>query len=160
LQVPKLRERNPERSWQILARYQRSLGNFLDWLCCLYVMGLSLRDLQEALYFLVGRVLSVNAVNQITLHIQRQLEAKRQGQAALSQTPAISWVDGVWVDIQYVIADEFKEDQSGHLRQQRQVEERVVLAVMAAGQRDERNCCTLKWRRRRVKPLGETYLRT
>ena len=30
LQVPKLRERNPERQWQILERYQRSLGNLLD----------------------------------------------------------------------------------------------------------------------------------
>jgi hypothetical protein len=51
LQVPKVRERNRERHWQILERDQRSLGNLLDWLCCLYVMGLSLRDLQEALYF-------------------------------------------------------------------------------------------------------------
>jgi transposase-like protein len=129
LQVPKLRERNPERNWQILERYQRSLGNLLDWLCCLYVMGLSLRDLQEALYFVVGRVLSVNAVNQITLQVQRQLAAKRQ--VRFSQSPAIILVDGVWVDIQYVIADEYKEDLSGHLRQRRQVEERVVLAVMA-----------------------------
>lgn len=129
LQVPKLRERNSERNWQILERYQRSLGNLLDWLCCLYVMGLSLRDLQEALYFVVGRVLSVNAVNQITLQVQRRLDEKRQ--APLAQTPAIILVDGVWVDIQYVIADEYKEDRSGHLRQRRQVEERVVLAVMA-----------------------------
>ncbi len=98
LQVPKLRERNRERNWQILERYQRSLGNLLDWLCCLYVMGLSLRDLQEALYFVVGRVLSVNAGNQITLQVQRQLDAKRQ--APLKQTPAIILVDGVWVDIQ------------------------------------------------------------
>jgi putative transposase len=129
LQVPKLRERNPERNWQILERYQRSLGNLMDWLCCLYVMGLSLRDLQEALYFVVGRVLSVNAVNQITLQVQRRLDEKRQ--TRFSQTPAIILVDGVWVDIQYVIEDEYKEDLSGHLRQRRQVEERVVLAVMA-----------------------------
>lgn len=129
LQVPKLRERNPERQWQILERYQRSLGNLLDWLCCMYVMGLSLRDLQEALYFVVGRVLSVNAVNQITLQVQRRLDAKRE--TPFEQTPAIILVDGVWVDIQYVIADEYKEDLSGHLRQRRQVEERVVLAVMA-----------------------------
>ena len=59
LQVPKLRGRNKERSWEILERYQRSLGNLMDWLCCLSVMGLSLRDLQEALYFLLNRVLSV-----------------------------------------------------------------------------------------------------
>lgn len=129
LVVPKLRQRNPERDWQILQRYQRSLGNLLDWMCGLYVMGLSLRDLQEALYFLLGRVLSVSAVNQITLHVQRQLEAKRQ--VRLSRTPEIILVDGVWVEIGYPLADEFKEDQAGHLRQCRQVEERVVLAVMA-----------------------------
>jgi putative transposase len=129
LQVPKLRRRNAEREWQILERYQRSLGNLMDWLCCLYVMGLSLRDLQEALYFLLGRVLSVSAVNQITLQVQRKLAEKRQ--ALLLDTPAVILVDGVWVDIQYVKADEYKEDQSGHLRQCRQVQERVVLAVMA-----------------------------
>ncbi|MCY7390693.1 MAG: transposase [Leptolyngbyaceae cyanobacterium CAN_BIN12] len=54
LRVPKLRQRNKEREWQILQRYQRGLGNLVNWLCCLYVMGLSLRDLQEALYFLIG----------------------------------------------------------------------------------------------------------
>lgn len=129
LQVPKLRRRNAEREWQILDRYQRSLGNLMDWLCCLYVMGLSLRDLQEALYLLLGRVLSVTAVNQITLQVQRKLDEKRQ--APITETPSIILVDGVWVDIQYVIADEYKEDQSGHLRQRRQVQERVVLAVMA-----------------------------
>jgi putative transposase len=92
-------------------------------------MGLSLRDLQEALYLLLGRVLSVSAVNQITLQVQRKIDAKRQ--VRLSETPPVILVDGVWVDIQYVIADEYKADQSGHLRQCRQVEERVVLAVMA-----------------------------
>gem|GEM_PF-3582119 len=50
----------------------------MDWLCCLAVMGLSLRDLQEALYFLLNRVLSVSAVNQITLQVQRKLAEKRQ----------------------------------------------------------------------------------
>jgi putative transposase len=129
LAVPKRRRRNPEREWQILERYQRSLGNLMDWLCCLYVMGLSLRDLQEGLYFLLGRVLSVSAVNQITLQVQRKLDEKRQ--AVILDTPAVILADGVWVDIQYVMADEYKEDQSGHLRQCRQLKERVVLAVMA-----------------------------
>ena len=128
LSVPKLRERNGERNWEILERYQRSLGSLLDWMCCLYVMGLSLRDLQEALYAVLGRVLSVNAVNQITLHVQRQQEARQK--APLNQTPAIILVDGVWVEIQYLIPDEYKEDRSGHLRQCRKSEERVVLAVM------------------------------
>lgn len=44
LRVPKLRQRNGEREWQILQRYQRGLGNLVNWLCCLYVMGRSLRD--------------------------------------------------------------------------------------------------------------------
>ncbi|MCY7332931.1 MAG: transposase [Pseudanabaena sp. CAN_BIN31] len=127
LAVPKLRQRNREREWQVLQRYERSLGNLLDWMCCLYVMGLSLRDLLEALYFILGKVLSVSA--QITLKVQQQLEAKRQ--KPLTRTPEMILVDGVWVDIQYTINDEFKEDQSGHIRQCRRAEERVVLAVMA-----------------------------
>lgn len=128
LKVPKLRERNGDRSWEILERYQRSLGNLMDWLCCLYVMGLSLRDLQEALYFLLNRVISVSAVNQITLQVQRKLAEKRQ--SLILGTPDIILVDGVWVDVQYVTEGEYKEDQSGHLRQCRQVKERVILAVM------------------------------
>ena len=129
LTIPKLRQQNREREWQILQRYERSLGNLLDWMCCLYVMGLSLRDLQEALYFILGKVLSVSAVNQITLNVQQQVEAGRQKR--LSRTPEMILVDGVWVDIQYTIDDKFKEDLSGHIRQCRRVEERVVLAVMA-----------------------------
>ncbi|MCA6503330.1 MAG: transposase [Pseudanabaena sp.] len=92
-------------------------------------MGLSLRDLQEALYFILGKVLSVSAVNQITLKVQQQLEAIRQ--KPLSRTSEMLIVDGVWVDIQYTMDDKFKEDLSGHIRQCRQVEERVVMAVMA-----------------------------
>jgi putative transposase len=128
LQVPKLRGRNKEREWQVLRRYQRGLGNLLNWMCCLYVMGLSLRDLQEALYFLLGRVLSRTAVNQVTLQIQNQLETRRM--APLSQTPKILIVDGVWVEIQYP-SEEFKVDRAGHLRQTRQAEERVILAALA-----------------------------
>lgn len=129
LAVPKLREGNKEREWQILERYQRSLGSLLDWMCVLYVMGLSLRDLQEALYLILGKVLSVSAVNQITLNVQKQLESKRL--VPLARIPKMIIVDGVWVEIQYTMTGEFKEDESGHLRQCRQAEKRVVLAVMA-----------------------------
>ena len=128
LQVPKLRQRNRERQWQILTRYQRQLGCLLDWLCCLLVMGLSLRDLQEALYFLVAHVLSRTAVNQVTLKVQQQLEQRRL--VAIQKTPQILIVDGVWVDIQYP-TDEIKEDRAGHLRQCRQTEERVILSALA-----------------------------
>jgi len=66
LKVPKLRHSNEKRRWSILERYQRCLSNLFNWICCLYVMGLSLRDLQKALYPLLGHVLSHNAVNYIT----------------------------------------------------------------------------------------------
>lgn len=128
LRVPKLRRRNGEREWQILQRYQRGLGNLLNWLCCIYVMGLSLRDLQEALYFLIGHVLSRTAVNQVTLAVQNKLDRHRL--APIVKTPKILIVDGVWVEIQYT-RDEFKEDRSGHRRQCREAEERVVLAALA-----------------------------
>ncbi len=56
LKVPKLRHSNGQRQWKILERYQRALGNFLNWICCLYVMGLSLRDLQEAFAFIQRQI--------------------------------------------------------------------------------------------------------
>lgn len=128
LQVPKLRFGNPMRAWQILTRYQRSVQGLLDYAGYLYVMGLSLRDLQEALYFLVDNVLSRSAVNQVTLQVQSQMQRYRQ--APLRQTPAILLVDGVWVEIQYAL-DEVKVDRAGHQRQVRQAQERVILAAMA-----------------------------
>ena len=55
-------------------------------------MRLSLRDLQEALYFILGKVLSVSSVNQITLKVQQQLETRRQ--KPLSRTPEMILVQG------------------------------------------------------------------
>lgn len=127
LLVPKLRHSNKERTWRILERYQRSLRGLLDFAGYLYIMGLSLRDLQEALYFLVGNVLSRTAVNHVTLQVQARMEANQQ--AAMSQTPPILIVDGVWVEIQYTL-EAFKVDQSGHRRQQRQAQERVILVAL------------------------------
>ena len=63
----------------------------------LYVMGLSLRDLQEALYHLLGSVLSVSAINRVTLEAQSHMDSHRQ--ARLVNTPPILIIDGVWVDI-------------------------------------------------------------
>lgn len=128
LAVPKLRNGNAEREWQILQRYERSLYGLLDYASYLYVMGLSLRDLQEALYFLLDKVLSLSAVNRVTLRVTEQMQRYRQ--ARLTQSPAILLVDGVWVEICYA-QDESKIDQAGHQRQCRAVEERVILAAMA-----------------------------
>ncbi len=128
LSVPKLRHSNKARSWRILDRYQRSLRGLLDWAGYLYIMGLSLRDLQEALYFLLGAVLSRTAVNHITLKMQARMEAHQQ--VSITQTPSILIVDGVWVDIQYSLK-QFKIDRAGHRRQCRQAQERVILVAMA-----------------------------
>ena len=111
-----------------LERYQRSLQGLLDLAGYLYVMGLSLRDLQEALYFLLGSVLSRTAVNQVTLQVQERMEAQQQ--LPITQTPPIFIVDVVWVTIQYTL-DSFKVDKAGHQRQQRQAQERVILVAMA-----------------------------
>ena len=58
-------------------------------------------------------MLSVSVVNQITLNVQKQLESKRQ--VPLVRIPKMILVDGVWVEVQYTMAGEFKEDESGHL---------------------------------------------
>ncbi len=91
-------------------------------------MGLSLRDLQEALYHLLGSVLSVSAINRVTIEAQNHMDNHRH--SPLVQTPPILIVDGVWVDIQYT-SEETKVDRAGHLRQLRQAQERVVLTALA-----------------------------
>lgn len=128
LQVPKLRERNRERQWHILERYQRGLQGFLDWVCYRYVLGLSIRDLQVLLYWQLGQVLSRNAVNQVTLRVHERMLAERQSR--IEQTPDVLIVDGVWVEIQYA-SEAVKIDRSGHQRQVRHAQDRVILAVMA-----------------------------
>jgi transposase-like protein len=128
LLVPKLRWGNKRRQWRILKRRQRATTGLLDWAAYLYVMGLSLRDLQEALYFLLGDVVSRSAVNRITLRLQEKMDAKCQ--TPITATPPILIVDGVWVDIQYTL-NQFKVDRAGHKRQCRQAQERVIVAAMA-----------------------------
>lgn len=128
LRVPKLRCGNRAREWRILTRYQRCLTGLLDYASYLYVLGLSLRDLQVCLHFLLGNVLSRSAINQVTLRMKDRMDIHRQTE--IVQTPPVILVDGVWVDIQYTL-DDFKLDRAGHLRQCRQAEERVILAAMA-----------------------------
>jgi len=96
----------------------------------LYVctQGLSLRDLQEALYLFLGRVFSRTAVNRITQDVQSKMEAWRQ--RPITETPPILIVDGVWVKILYPTSETWT-DRSGHERQQVRGQERVILAVLA-----------------------------
>lgn len=54
LHVPKLRSTNRQRAWHILRRYQLTMPELLDQALYLYTIGLSIRDLQEALYVFCG----------------------------------------------------------------------------------------------------------
>ena len=93
-----LRWGNKEREWPILQRYQRGLSSSLGFALYLYVLGLSVRDLQKACYFLLGAVISRSAINPITLQVQARLDHQRL--APITETPPIFIVDGVWVEIQ------------------------------------------------------------
>jgi transposase-like protein len=131
LHIPKLRQGNAERDWQILRRYQLAMPSVLDTLCYFYTLGLSLRDLQEALYLMLGSVLSRSAVNRVTLAAQSPIDAWRH--SPITDTPPVLIVDGVWVSIHYPTGETWL-DRSGHLRQRVRATERVILAVMGVWQ--------------------------
>jgi len=128
LRMPKLRKGNKEREWQILERYEKGLGGYLAYMSYLYVMGLSLRDLQMAMYFLLGDVLSTTSINRVTRKVQAQLDEERMRK--IERPPIALIVDGVWVSVQYE-QEGFKIDKAGHRRRQRQAEDRVILCALA-----------------------------
>jgi transposase-like protein len=74
LRVPKLRSGNADRPWHILTRYQLAMQPVLDLALYLYTLGLSIRDLQEALYLTFGHVLSREAVNRVTIAAQSPMQ--------------------------------------------------------------------------------------
>jgi len=127
LHVPKLRAGNATREWHILRRYQQTMPQVLDRMCYLYTLGLSLRDLQEGMYLILGTVLSRQAVNRVTVAAQTPMDAWRE--QPIADTPPILIVDGVWVTIQYPTSQTWR-DRSGHQRQRVRAQERVILAVM------------------------------
>lgn len=127
LRQPKLRCGNRERPWQILTRYHLAMQTVVDQALYLYTIGLSLRDLQEALFIAFGHVLSRQAVNRVTRAAQSPMEQWHQ--TPIANTPPVLLVDGVWVQV-LVPTGETWVDQSGHTRQQVRGAERVVLTVM------------------------------
>ena len=128
LSVPKLRSGNKEREWRILERYERSMAGMLAYAGYLYVMGLSIRDLQTAFYFLLENVLSTTAINRVTLKVQEKLDQERLKK--IEKTPVSLIVDGVWVSVQYDL-EGYKVDKAGHRRRKRKAQDRVILCVMA-----------------------------
>ncbi len=128
LKVPKLRCGNKDRQWHILVRYQRAQQRLLDVALYLYVLGLSLRDLQEALYLMIGQMLSRSAINRITEQVEDKVHAWRT--APIEETPPILIVDGVWVEILYPTGQTWT-DKSGHVRRKMRSQERVILTALA-----------------------------
>jgi transposase-like protein len=127
LRIPKLRGLNRLREWLILHRYQLAMPLLLDQALYLYTLGLSIRDLQEALYVLFGRVLSREAINRVTLAAQSPLEEWRTQQ--ITDTPPILIVDGVWGQVLAPTGATFL-DQSGHERREMRGQDQVILTVM------------------------------
>jgi transposase-like protein len=127
LHVPKLRAGNRDRSWQVLTRYHLAMPLLLDQALYLYTLGLSLRDLQEALYVLFGHVLSRSAVNRVTLAAQSPIDAWRT--RPITDTPPFLIVDGVWSQVLFPTGALWT-DKSGHERQEMRGQEQVILTVM------------------------------
>jgi len=127
LHIPKLRSGNRARTWQVLTRYQLSMPLLLDQALYLYTLGLSIRDLQEALYILFGRVLSREAVNRVTRAAQSPMEEWRTH--PITDTPPILLVDGVWGQV-LAPTGALWIDQSGHERREMRGVDQVILTVM------------------------------
>ncbi|MFQ5814517.1 MAG: transposase, partial [Anaerolineae bacterium] len=126
VRVPKLRKGNKRRPWQVLVRYERNFGPWLDLQLHLYRLGLSQRDLQEILHLGFGQVLSPKAIQHLTDVAQREMEAFRQ--APLDDTPAVMIVDGVNVKV-LLPTGSYRIDQRGQRRPVKRREERVILAA-------------------------------
>ena len=127
LHVPKLRADNHARRWQVLRRYQLSMPLLLDQALYLYTLGLSIRDLQEALYVLFGHVLSREAVNRVTRAAQSPMDTWRTH--PITDTPPILLVDGVWGQV-LAPTGALWIDQSGHERREMRGVDQVILTVM------------------------------
>lgn len=127
LSVPKLRKGNKDREWQVLKKHSGLMPLLVSKLIFLYVLGLSLRDLQESLYVLMNKMLSKRAINRVTLELQSQLSDKMQ--SPIVETPSVLIVDGVWVKM-CIPTGETYLDKSGHERKQVKVQERVILAAI------------------------------
>ena len=127
LSVPKLRKGNKERDWQVLKRYNSLMPLLIGKLMYVYVLGLSLRDLQEFLYILMDKMLDKNTINTITLELQTKVSSIRN--APITDSASILIVDGVWVSL-CIPTGKTYIDKSGHERNEVKMEERVILACM------------------------------
>jgi transposase-like protein len=127
IRIPKLRKGNKKRRWQVLERYERNFGPWLDLQLHLYRLGLSQYDLQEILHLGFGQVLSLKAVQHLTDVAQEEMERFRQ--APLDDTPPVVIVDGVNIKV-LLPTDTYYTNQRGQRRQVKRHEDRVILAAL------------------------------
>jgi transposase-like protein len=127
VRVPKLRKGNGERTWQVLERYERNFGPWLDLQLHFYRLGLSQYDLQEILHLGFGQVLSPKAVQHLTDVAQKEMERFRQ--ATLDDTPPVVIVDGVNIKV-LLPTGTYSTNQRGQRRQIKLCEDRVILAAL------------------------------
>ena len=127
LHIPKLRCGNEKRAWQVLKRYERSFGPWLDLQLYLYTVGASQSNLQEILALSFGQVLSVKAIEHLTDVAREEMEAFRN--APLSDTPPAILVDGVNLKMMCPTGI-YRTNQRGQRRQVKHRRERVLLAAL------------------------------
>jgi putative transposase len=127
IQVPKLRRGNKDHEWQVIKKYERSFGPWLDAQLHLYVLGLSQRDLQEILHLSFGQVMSIKAIEHLTSVAQKEMEAFRR--ARLDDTPPVILVDGVNITLQCSTGT-YGTNKRGQRRQIKRRERQVLLAAL------------------------------
>ena len=127
LRVPQLRRGNGHLCWQTITRYERCWGPLLDQQVLSYCLGLSLRDLQEAMRLTLEGVLSLEACNRLVLALAERGEAWKPRR--LATPPPIVMVDGCWIKIAYP-SGEGRMDALGRRRAVKRQEKRVVLTAL------------------------------
>jgi len=141
VRVPKLRQGNKERNWQILERYERNFGPWLDLQLHLYRLGLSQYDLQEILHLGFGQVLSLKAVQHLTDVARKEMAAFQQ--APLDDTPPVVIVDGVNVKV-LLPTGTYRINQRGQRRRVKRCEDRVILAALGVWSDGRRRVLTFE----------------
>ena len=126
VRVPKLRRGNKKRNWQVIERYERSFGPWLDLQLHMYRLGFSQRDLQEVLHLGFGQVLSVKSIEHLTDVAHEEMEAFRR--APLEDTPPVILVDGVNIKMMCPTGT-YRVNRRG---QRRMVKRRIESVILAA----------------------------
>ena len=127
LRVPKLRRGNRPLCWQTITRYERCWGPLLEQQLWSYCLGLSLRDLQEAMRLTLGEVLSLEACNRLVFGLEKRVTAWKTRR--LEAPPPVVLVDGCWVKIAYP-SGEVSTDALGRRRAVKRKQKRVVLTAL------------------------------